>query len=190
MLSATTRFLRKLSLRRKTPRPDRASPGPGLISAPVPLLSGSLAINAGSSTLAVGPDHQPLGCDQRGVPFAPVMGGTVDIGAFESRGFTPAVVSGDGQTAPVMPMEYAWHVSLLALGLIFGMLVLLELGRRIGIRRRAQDAEGVSASRPSASGSFLRSSIRGITVNAVHPTTETELEPVPGHYKDMLGLPF
>jgi hypothetical protein len=23
-----------------------------------------------------------------------------------------------------------------------------------------------------------------------HPTTETDLEPVPGHYKDMLGLPF
>jgi hypothetical protein len=23
-----------------------------------------------------------------------------------------------------------------------------------------------------------------------HPTEEGELEPVPGHYKDMLGLPF
>jgi hypothetical protein len=23
-----------------------------------------------------------------------------------------------------------------------------------------------------------------------HPTDQTELEPVPGHYKDMLGLPF
>jgi hypothetical protein len=23
-----------------------------------------------------------------------------------------------------------------------------------------------------------------------HPTEETELEPIPGHYKDMLGLPF
>jgi hypothetical protein len=23
-----------------------------------------------------------------------------------------------------------------------------------------------------------------------YPTEETELEPVPGHYKDMLGLPF
>ena len=22
------------------------------------------------------------------------------------------------------------------------------------------------------------------------PTTETDLEPVPGHYKDMLGIPF
>jgi hypothetical protein len=42
-------------------------------------------------------------------------------------------------------MEYVWHVSLLALGLLCGMLGLLELGRRIGIRCRAQDAEGASA---------------------------------------------
>ncbi len=28
------------------------------------------------------------------------------------------------------------------------------------------------------------------TSSAFHPTPETDLEPVPGHYKDMLELPF
>ena len=42
-------------------------------------------------------------------------------------------------------MKYAWHVSLLALALLFGMLALLELGRRIGIRRMAQEIEGARA---------------------------------------------
>jgi hypothetical protein len=42
-------------------------------------------------------------------------------------------------------MEYVWHVSLLALGVFCGMLAFLELGRRIGIRRRTHDPEGASA---------------------------------------------
>ena len=49
------------------------------------LLAGSPAINAGSNALAVDPSNnsQPLTTDQRGVPFARIAGGTVDIGAYE-----------------------------------------------------------------------------------------------------------
>lgn len=39
-------------------------------------------------------------------------------------------------------MEYVWHISWLLLGLFVGMLGLLELGRRIGVRLRTQNAEG------------------------------------------------
>jgi hypothetical protein len=42
-------------------------------------------------------------------------------------------------------MDYVRYSSLLALGLLLGMLALLELGRRIGTRRLAQDAEGARA---------------------------------------------
>ncbi|MCB1920646.1 MAG: hypothetical protein KDJ28_11795 [Candidatus Competibacteraceae bacterium] len=34
---------------------------------------------------------------------------------------------------------------LITLGLFFGVVLFLELGRRIGIRRRAQDPEGAAA---------------------------------------------
>ena len=51
------------------------------------LLAGSPAINAGSNALAVDPSNngQPLTTDQRGVPFARIAGGTVDIGAYEAQ---------------------------------------------------------------------------------------------------------
>ena len=42
-------------------------------------------------------------------------------------------------------MEHGIDVSLFVLGLFFGMLVLLEIGRRIGIRRLAKDPEGAEA---------------------------------------------
>jgi hypothetical protein len=42
-------------------------------------------------------------------------------------------------------MEYAYIVGLYALGLFLGMLVLLEAGRRIGIRWMAKDVEGARA---------------------------------------------
>ena len=42
-------------------------------------------------------------------------------------------------------MEHGIFVSLLAVGLFLGMLILAEVGRRIGIRRLAQDPEGAEA---------------------------------------------
>ena len=61
------------------------------------LLPGSPAIDAGNNALI------PAGVttDQRG--FDRVVNDTVDIGAFESSGFTIAVTSGSGQTAGVFP---------------------------------------------------------------------------------------
>ena len=55
------------------------------------LLPGSPAIDAGAPVAGVT-------TDQRGVPRP--QGTAPDIGAFESRGFTLAVVSGDSQMAP------------------------------------------------------------------------------------------
>ncbi len=57
------------------------------------LLPGSPAIDAGNNALI------PSGVttDQRGLPR--IVNGNVDIGAFESSGFTIAVTSGSGQTA-------------------------------------------------------------------------------------------
>jgi CSLREA domain-containing protein len=63
------------------------------------LLPGSPAIDAGSNALAVDLSGNALAADQRGV--ARVMNGTVDIGAFESRGFTLSVASGNNQQAIV-----------------------------------------------------------------------------------------
>jgi hypothetical protein len=48
------------------------------------LLAGSPAIDAGSNALAVDDDGAALAFDQRGAPFARIVDGTVDIGAFES----------------------------------------------------------------------------------------------------------
>src|SRR6516225_4357038 len=56
----------------------------------MPLLPGSPAIDAGTSTGAPA-------SDQRGQPRV----GAVDIGAFESQGFTIAVSSGSGQATDI-----------------------------------------------------------------------------------------
>jgi hypothetical protein len=66
------------------------------------LLPGSPAIDAGSNALAVDASTNPptpLTTDQRGAPR--IAGGTVDIGAFESRSFSIALTSGNGQSATV-----------------------------------------------------------------------------------------
>ncbi|PYS25271.1 MAG: hypothetical protein DMF72_02230 [Acidobacteria bacterium] len=81
--------------------------GPTLTHA---LLPGSPAINAGNNanlpadTFDLDGDAntaEPLPVDQRGVGFARVVNTTVDIGAFESRGFTIATTSGAGQAATI-----------------------------------------------------------------------------------------
>ncbi len=52
------------------------------------LLPGSPAINAGSNSLAVDANNQPLSFDQRGVGFTRIVGGSVDIGAYEVQAVT------------------------------------------------------------------------------------------------------
>jgi predicted outer membrane repeat protein len=59
------------------------------------LLPGSPAINAGSNALAVDPSGNPLATDQRGFPR--IVGGTVDIGAFERQ--APVLTVPGAQTA-------------------------------------------------------------------------------------------
>lgn len=59
------------------------------------LLPGSPAINAGSNALAVDASGSPLATDQRGLNR--YAQGTVDIGAFESRGFLLGVAGGNNQ---------------------------------------------------------------------------------------------
>jgi hypothetical protein len=63
------------------------------------LLSGSPAFNAGSYALAFDTDGSPLQTDQRGPGFARILGGTVDIGAFELE--PPAGFSFIGFFAPI-----------------------------------------------------------------------------------------
>ncbi len=61
----------------------------------LPLLPGSLAIDAGTAANNQNPDVPPL--DQRGVARV----GNVDVGAFESGGFQISKISGDNQSAVV-----------------------------------------------------------------------------------------
>ena len=42
-------------------------------------------------------------------------------------------------------MDHGIYVSLFAMGLFLGMLILLEVGRRIGARRLAEDSTGATA---------------------------------------------
>jgi hypothetical protein len=60
------------------------------------LLPGSPAINAGSNTLA---NNTTLTTDQRGTGFERIVNTSVDIGAFESRGFAISATSGTPQSA-------------------------------------------------------------------------------------------
>jgi hypothetical protein len=63
------------------------------------LLPGSPAVNAGSNTLAT---NNGMTTDQRGFGFDRIVNTNVDIGAFESRGFTISVVSGTPQSTPIL----------------------------------------------------------------------------------------
>jgi len=71
----------------------------GGLTETMPLLPSSPAIAAGSVALAVDASGNPLTTDQRG--SARVVNGKVDIGAFQSHGFTITVTSGNNQQAAV-----------------------------------------------------------------------------------------
>jgi hypothetical protein len=58
------------------------------------LVPGSPAIDAGSNALAVDAANQPLTTDQRGTGFPRIIGGTVDIGAYEDVFNTTPTITG------------------------------------------------------------------------------------------------
>jgi parallel beta-helix repeat protein len=65
----------------------------------VALLPGSPAIDGGDTALAVDPEDNRWTTDQRGLPR--VVGASVDMGAFESSGFTLAVTGGNNQSTAI-----------------------------------------------------------------------------------------
>ena len=65
--------------------------GPTLTHALVP---GSPALNAGTNALALDAANQPLTTDQRGTGFPRIIGGTVDIGAYEDAFNTTPTITG------------------------------------------------------------------------------------------------
>src|SRR5207249_10213003 len=67
------------------------------------LLPGSPAINAGDNAAIVNPPFSgPPFTDQRGLGFNRIVIATVDMGAFESRGFTINASSGTPQSTAVL----------------------------------------------------------------------------------------
>ena len=52
-------------------------------------------------------------------------------------------------------MDYIWLTSLFALALFAGMLLLLEFGRRIGVRRRITDPDGAQAGTGAVNGAVF-----------------------------------
>lgn len=67
------------------------------------LLPGSPAIDAGNNALAIDPSNSnaALTTDQRGQGYARLVNSIVDIGAYESEGFTIAATSGTPQSTDV-----------------------------------------------------------------------------------------
>ena len=66
------------------------------------LLPGSPAIDHGANAAVTNPPFSgPPFTDQRGTGFNRIVNSTVDIGAFESRGFTISTTSGTPQTTPI-----------------------------------------------------------------------------------------
>jgi CSLREA domain-containing protein len=67
------------------------------------LLPGSPAIDAGNNSFITNPPFSgPPFTDQRGPGFPRISNTTVDIGAFESRGFTIAASGGTPQSTPIL----------------------------------------------------------------------------------------
>jgi hypothetical protein len=56
-------------------------------------------------------------------------------------------------------MGHSIYVSLFAVGLFLGMVILLEVGRRIGVRRLVQDPEGAEAGVGTVEGLCLPCSV-------------------------------
>ena len=71
----------------------------------MPLLPGSPAIGTGSEALAVDSLGNPLTTDQRGAPRT--LNGKVDIGAFQSKGFTVAALPGSTPQSATIGTEFA-----------------------------------------------------------------------------------
>src|SRR5262249_46737226 len=65
----------------------------------IPPPPGSPAIDSGTNALAVDANGDPLLADQRGQPR--ISNDTVDIGAFESQGFTITATTGSSQSTAV-----------------------------------------------------------------------------------------
>lgn len=82
------------------------------------LLSNSPAINAGNNALAIDMSSNPLRFDQRGACFRRILGGTVDIGAFEVQATANPSCNrtidfyGDGTSdlALFRPENGDWHI--------------------------------------------------------------------------------
>ncbi len=79
------------------------------------LQTGSPAINAGSNALAVDSNGNPLANDQRGAGFPRIVGGTVDIGAYEVQTVggpnSPAVLSPSPLVAAASLPQPTIHLS-------------------------------------------------------------------------------
>jgi hypothetical protein len=71
------------------------------------LQTGSPAINAGSNALAVDANGKPLAYDQRGPGFARIVGGIVDIGAYEVQS-----ISGPNSSPAISPSPLVAAASL------------------------------------------------------------------------------
>ncbi len=105
----------------------------------IALLAGSPAINAGSNALAVDPaTNQPLLYDQRGPGFPRIVGGTVNIGAYE---YSPAVS---------VAVAVDWGTQSAALQTAADGLRLLPAGRQTDLPWLGINALQITLSQPEA----------------------------------------
>lgn len=88
----------------------------GGVTETMALQPGSPAINAGSNALAEDAEGDPLTTDQRGTSFPRILGGTVDIGAYEVAGETlnvQLVLQGRSEPAPHPSRVVTVHVRIM-----------------------------------------------------------------------------